>query len=206
MPGAPRSTAPIRDFNNADVRNLLNPICESGQSVGTSDGFGGYPGGQHNTFGNMPAIEIKAERLPAPERKRKCQEILAGLDHSSRHGVAAALHASTRRVLTAHEIRLLLTENSVPFGERPNTCTPGDSRDVLCPKQRRRAKKSDRWANSGGQKGSRDLPYDAAHPFIRRRYGSIFCRDRSGDDEKGKRYYEVRWKLLFGSSIVRDAG
>ena len=42
-----------------------------------------------------------------------------------------------------------------------------------CPKQRRRPKNSDRWANSGGKKGSRDLPYKAENPFIRRRYGTV---------------------------------
>lgn len=95
------------------------------------------------------------------------------------------LEESRHRMLSAADIRTLILAAD-PFTERPDTGTPDWAIYKECPKQRRRAKNSDRWANSGGMKGSRDLPYNSPRPFVRRRYGSVFY-DASG---KGKRYYE----------------
>ena len=97
------------------------------------------------------------------------------------------LDESRHRMLSANDIRCLILSPD-PFTERPDTDTPDWAIYKECPKQRRRAKNSDRWANSGGMKGSRDLPYNSPKPFVRRRYGSVFShRDQSS---KGKRYYE----------------
>ena len=90
-------------------------------------------------------------------------------------------------MLSASDIGTLLLSPD-PFTERPDTDTPDWAVFKECPKQRRRAKKSDRWANSGGMKGSRDLPYNSASPFVRRRYGSVFAHN--DPHAKGKRYYE----------------
>ena len=97
------------------------------------------------------------------------------------------LDESRHRMLSAHDIRSLILSPD-PFTERPDTDTPDWAVYKECPKQRRRAKNSDRWANSGGMKGSRDLPYNSPTPFVRRRYGSVFSHHESSG--KGKRYYE----------------
>jgi hypothetical protein len=97
------------------------------------------------------------------------------------------LEESRHRMLSAADIRTLIVTHD-PFTERPDTDTPDWAIFKECPKQRRRAKKSDRWANSGGMKGSRDLPYNSACPFVRRRYGSVFSHH--DPHAKGKRYYE----------------
>ena len=88
-------------------------------------------------------------------------------------------------MLLATEIRaLLLVDDVMP--ERPSANTPDWAIYRECPKQRRRARNSDRWANSGGMKGSRDLPYNSNSPYVRRRYGSVFAHKEPG--LKGKRY------------------
>jgi hypothetical protein len=98
--------------------------------------------------------------------------------------IAKMLEASKARMLLATEIRaLLLVEGVMP--ERPSTNTPDWAIYRECPKQRRRARNSDRWANSGGMKGSRDLPYNSTSPYVRRRYGSVFAHKEPGN--KGKR-------------------
>ena len=97
------------------------------------------------------------------------------------------LDESRHRMLSAHDIRSLILSPD-PFTERPDTDTPDWAVYKECPKQRRRAKNSDRWANSGGMKGSRDLPYNSPTPFVRRRYGSVFSHHEPSG--KGKRYYE----------------
>ena len=95
------------------------------------------------------------------------------------------LDASKVRMLLATEIRaLLLFDGAIP--ERPSTDTPDWAIYRESPKQRRRARNSDRWANSGGLKGSRDLPYNSSTPYVRRRYGSVFVHNDPG--HKGKRY------------------
>eukprot|EP01052_Picozoa_sp_SAG31_P050880 SAG31_NODE_11821_length_995_cov_1.148438_2_plen_162_part_01 len=82
-----------------------------------------------------------------------------------------------------------------------------------CPKQRRRAKQSDRWANSGGTKGSRDLPYNSRRPIIRRRYGSVFSQGSKRHGltagcrlpQSTKRYYEYTLlRTQPDGSIVED--
>ena len=55
------------------------------------------------------------------------------------------------------------------------------------PKVKRRPMRSDRWANSGGIRGSRDLPYGFANPIVRRRYGTVGAH---ADEGQGRRYYE----------------
>ena len=73
-------------------------------------------------------------------------------------GIRKILNNSKVRMLQATEIKeLLLTTEPLP--ERPSKSTPDWGIYRECPKQRRRARNSDRWANSGGMKGSRDLPY-----------------------------------------------
>jgi len=121
------------------------------------------------TSSTPPSVEASSHRSPShPDLRRTLIE--------SRH-----------RMLSANEIRdLILAE--LHFQERPNTGTPDWAIYKECPKQRRRAKKSDRWANSGGMRGSRDLPYNSPKPFIRRRYGSVFTHGEPSS--KGKRYYE----------------
>eukprot|EP01043_Picozoa_sp_COSAG02_P014838 COSAG02_NODE_619_length_19446_cov_9.557141_6_plen_293_part_00 len=98
--------------------------------------------------------------------------------------IAKMLEASKVRMLLATEIRALLLYEG-PVSERPSTDTPDWAIYRECPKQRRRARNSDRWANSGGMKGSRDLPYNSSTPYVRRRYGSVFVHKDTGN--KGKR-------------------
>jgi hypothetical protein len=109
------------------------------------------------------------------------------------------------------QVQALLLDASVLLPTRPDTHTPEWALYKECPKQRRRPKNSDRWANSGGQKGSRDLPYKCQHPFVRRRYGTVTCLAAAqGDDDAAvttKRYYE--YTLLMhdpstGGSVVED--
>ena len=72
-------------------------------------------------------------------------------------GIRKILNHSKVRMLQATEIKeLLLTTEPLP--ERPSKSTPDWGIYRECPKQRRRARNTDRWANSGGMKGSRDLP------------------------------------------------
>ena len=98
------------------------------------------------------------------------------------------LNRSRQRMLSAVDIRNLLLASQPFTTDRPEIGTPDWAVYKECPKHKRRAKKSDRWANSGGMKGSRDLPYNSERPFVRRRYGSVFAH---GDPTaKGKRYYE----------------
>ena len=98
------------------------------------------------------------------------------------------LDRSRQRMLSAVDIRNLLLSSQPFTTDRPENDTPNWAVYKECPKHKRRAKKSDRWANSGGMKGSRDLPYNSERPFVRRRYGSVFAH---GDPTaKGKRYYE----------------
>ena len=98
--------------------------------------------------------------------------------------IAKLLEASKLRMLLATEIRALLLYDGA-ISERPSTDTPDWAIYRECPKQRRRARNSDRWANSGGMKGSRDLPYNSSSPYVRRRYGSVFVHKDPG--HKGKR-------------------
>lgn len=98
--------------------------------------------------------------------------------------IAKMLEASKVRMLLATEIRALLLYDGA-VSERPSTDTPDWAIYRECPKQRRRARNSDRWANSGGMKGSRDLPYNSSTPYVRRRYGSVFVHKDPG--HKGKR-------------------
>ena len=57
----------------------------------------------------------------------------------------------------------------------------------------------DRWRNSGGGKGSSDLPKGSAKPAVRRRYGAVVpaapivangSNQRKLKKEKSLRYYE----------------
>ena len=107
--------------------------------------------------------------------------------HDSEGRIGKMLDASQGRMLLATEIRaLLLVDDTMP--ERPATNTPDWAIYRECPKQRRRARNSDRWANSGGVKGSRDLPYNSNSPYVRRRYGSIKDGSVAEPGMEGKRY------------------
>jgi hypothetical protein len=136
-------------------------------------------------------------RACTPEQQLSTPSILLDLSKD----LSTTMAESRSRMLSAAEIRDLLVSRS-SFVERPNCGTPDWAIYKECPKQRRRAKKSDRWANSGGMRGSRDLPYNSATPYVRRRYGSVVPH---GGTTKGKRYYE--YTLLRTNpdgSIVED--
>eukprot|EP01048_Picozoa_sp_COSAG05_P007238 COSAG05_NODE_505_length_9196_cov_3.893591_6_plen_317_part_00 len=158
----------------------------------------------HHSSGPTPIYLTSAERPSTPEPPAATQAQPIEQPSSSASAAASSpspsssdreettdltrtMMESRHRMLSAGDIRDLIVAN-LKFQERPNTGTPDWAIYKECPKQRRRAKKSDRWANSGGMRGSRDLPYNSATPFIRRRYGSVFTH---GDTiSKGKRYYE----------------
>ena len=140
----------------------------------TTDPDGAVPGVESYRPATPPFIPISVGSGFAVEQPRDAR-------------VLKVLEESRHRMLSATDIRTLLLSPD-PFTERPDTGTPDWAVFKECPKQRRRAKKSDRWANSGGMKGSRDLPYNSACPFVRRRYGSVFAHN--DPHAKGKRYYE----------------
>lgn len=134
---------------------------------------------------------VQADQTPSFEHgagahaANGCSSGLSGVSTDSR--ISKMLQASKARMLLATEIRALLQFEGA-IQERPPTDTPDWAIYRECPKQRRRARNSDRWANSGGMKGSRDLPYNSPTPYVRRRYGSVFVHKDTG--QKGKRYVQ----------------
>lgn len=150
----------------------------------------------------VPVVPVApAVRPCTPEQQLSTPTNSIVLEHGNKD-LSATMVESRNRMLSAAEIRDLLLSR-LNFPERPNCSTPDWAIYKECPKQRRRAKKSDRWANSGGMRGSRDLPYNSATPYVRRRYGSVF--PHGGGKLKGKRYYE--YTLLRTNpdgSIVED--
>jgi hypothetical protein len=168
-----RSADDILSGYTTPPQNLLAP---SGKSGSTTDAHAVATRPEHDVARpTTPQGSLLAGFVGFPMEQPRDARIQKIMDES-RH-----------RMLSAHDIRSLILSPD-PFTERPDKDTPDWAIYKECPKQRRRAKNSDRWANSGGMKGSRDLPYNSPTPFVRRRYGSVFShRDPSG---KGKRYYE----------------
>jgi hypothetical protein len=94
-------------------------------------------------------------------------------------------------MLFPEEVRTVLL-SADPLTERPVTDTPDWA--VFKERPKRRATLSDRWSNSGGMKGGRDLPFDSVCPFVRRRYGTV----------SGKHYYEYTLLHKRSSCIFED--
>eukprot|EP01049_Picozoa_sp_SAG25_P014119 SAG25_NODE_2395_length_1654_cov_1.477170_1_plen_282_part_10 len=176
-----RTTAPHLLTAPAPARTSVTPPSPAAAACGAEG-----PGSSSSASSSAASRASGAGGTRTPEAA-PVADTGANADSES---IASILAVSRTRMLCAVDIRTLIL-CSETFSERPHVGTPDWAIYKEMPKQRRRAKKSDRWANSGGKRGSRDLPYNSPTPFIRRRYGSVFPVPQGPTDKpKGKRYYE----------------
>jgi len=61
----------------------------------------------------------------------------------------------------------------VHFGGPCSDCASWVYKETGDQRRKRRSRSSDRWRNTGGAKGGRDLPLNVPAPLLRRRYGSL---------------------------------
>lgn len=129
--------------------------------------------------GGSPRKVKRAGKAAAPKAKVPKTEAAAATATSSSAAPMAEPPALMEKPLPSEIAHRMLTDDGYMPGARPLSFDGLDGRWVFKEDSRDRApnarnkydKKADRWHNSGGVRGARDMPTEA--PVVRRRYGSV---------------------------------